>query len=534
MPIRPTFADRWLPRGVATWVAVLAALPILLGLTVTMDDGFYYLNIARHVAQGHGATFDGVHPTNGYHPLWMLMLVPVFWLTSSPAPALLAAKLLQGTLAVVTAWLLFRLARRHLDAPAASLVVLAWAAAVHPLFLSGMEHGLHTLLTVALALVLERVWGRARDPGVRACGAVGLVAALLVLARIDAALLVALVLTPPALRLSGAVRSPEAPGPGRWRALAALVGPPALVTLGYVASNLVAFGHASPVSSAVKRDWSRVLLSGDPLFRAEGWWAAKSAHLLRPLTGSLDRWESWPLRVGLLCIGLWLAVVVLSRWVPAIARRTGPIASWSPWALYGVLQVGIHGLWFHAGLSYAPWYFAVQPWLGPLLLVRLVAGPPVEPRSGARAVLRPALCLAIGSALVAVAAWTFAVEAREQRTFGPPPQRVVADWIDRTLPPDLVIGSWNAGMLGYWSGRRVVNLDGLVNSWRYFSEHRHELEHYLRSEGVDVLVDAFTGTTALSHVNVPLDFVTCQDVPIEVAVPRYDWSMRCCALLPVR
>src|SRR3954447_11568710 len=45
---------------------------------LTFDDAFYYFGIARNVAHGHGSTFDGIDPTNGYHPLWMLMAVPVY------------------------------------------------------------------------------------------------------------------------------------------------------------------------------------------------------------------------------------------------------------------------------------------------------------------------------------------------------------------------------------------------------------------------------------------------------------------------
>ncbi|MCC6476785.1 glycosyltransferase family 39 protein, partial [bacterium] len=46
------------------------------------DDGFYYLEIAENIVQGHGSTFDEVSSTNGYQPLWMLILLPIASLTS--------------------------------------------------------------------------------------------------------------------------------------------------------------------------------------------------------------------------------------------------------------------------------------------------------------------------------------------------------------------------------------------------------------------------------------------------------------------
>ena len=46
--------------------------------TLTFDDAYYYFGIARNVADGHGSTFDGINSTNGYHPLWLALCVPVF------------------------------------------------------------------------------------------------------------------------------------------------------------------------------------------------------------------------------------------------------------------------------------------------------------------------------------------------------------------------------------------------------------------------------------------------------------------------
>mgnify|MGYP001100851924 CR=1 FL=1 len=45
---------------------------------VVADDAFYYFAIARNVAAGLGPTFDGLAATNGFHPLWLLLLTPVF------------------------------------------------------------------------------------------------------------------------------------------------------------------------------------------------------------------------------------------------------------------------------------------------------------------------------------------------------------------------------------------------------------------------------------------------------------------------
>src|SRR4029077_13881509 len=61
---------------------------------------------------------------------------------------------------------------------------------------------------------------------------------------------------------------------------------------------------------------------------------------------------------------------------------------------------------------------------------------------------------------------------RERLGLNPEPLRDAAQWARVNLPADAVIGAWNAGAIGYLSERRVVNLDGVVNSWDYYQTQR--------------------------------------------------------------
>ena len=48
---------------------------------VNYDDAFYYYQIAYHMAEGRFSTFDGgLTRTNGYHPLWLFLITPFYWL----------------------------------------------------------------------------------------------------------------------------------------------------------------------------------------------------------------------------------------------------------------------------------------------------------------------------------------------------------------------------------------------------------------------------------------------------------------------
>ena len=71
------------------------------------EDAFYYFQIARNLAEGKFSTFDGgITRTNGYHPLWLFLITPFYWIFDKET-ALFAIKafeimLLAGGVALVT------------------------------------------------------------------------------------------------------------------------------------------------------------------------------------------------------------------------------------------------------------------------------------------------------------------------------------------------------------------------------------------------------------------------------------------------
>ena len=42
------------------------------------DDAYYYFQIAKNISLGNGPTFDQITNTNGFQPLWLIFLIPIF------------------------------------------------------------------------------------------------------------------------------------------------------------------------------------------------------------------------------------------------------------------------------------------------------------------------------------------------------------------------------------------------------------------------------------------------------------------------
>jgi hypothetical protein len=63
-------------------IALLAAflLPFQFLLNFAHDDSFFYIKTADNFAKGFGSTFDGISSTNGYHPLYFITLVIIFFI----------------------------------------------------------------------------------------------------------------------------------------------------------------------------------------------------------------------------------------------------------------------------------------------------------------------------------------------------------------------------------------------------------------------------------------------------------------------
>ena len=173
----------------------LADYRSLIGLDIYQDDAFYYLKLAQNVVHGRGLTFDGATPTNGFHPLYLFLLLPILALSGAdPIAPIHASALLLAAVAVLTGLLVFGLTRR-LAGPAAGLIALAvWALSPYftVLGINGLETGLAMFFALAAVFAyLEWIRPAGGAPSVRRAAALGVVFGLAALARIDLLLLLA-------------------------------------------------------------------------------------------------------------------------------------------------------------------------------------------------------------------------------------------------------------------------------------------------------------------------------------------------------
>jgi hypothetical protein len=121
------------------------------------DDAYYYFIVARNVAAGHGFTFDLINPTNGFHPLWLFINIPIF--AFSGADRILPLRIIVMLLALLnaaTGVVIYRLLKKYFLLGTAALISMLWVLlpSIHQVTTEdGLEAGLNAFSLAALLLI---------------------------------------------------------------------------------------------------------------------------------------------------------------------------------------------------------------------------------------------------------------------------------------------------------------------------------------------------------------------------------------------
>lgn len=123
----------------------------------SIDDAFYYYQVARNALNGYGFTFDQINLTNGFHPLWMVVCLGVFWLSRfNLLLPLRVLVLVSGIVNGLTGVVLYRLLRKELH-PAAAIVGACTWMLLPSIFSTTAMHGMEAAISALfLALFLSQ------------------------------------------------------------------------------------------------------------------------------------------------------------------------------------------------------------------------------------------------------------------------------------------------------------------------------------------------------------------------------------------
>jgi hypothetical protein len=543
-PRRPSLAvHRVVPRDAGTasliagglerqqWAPVLilfsAALPLLVGQALMpfeefvhrSDDAYYYFKLAANFPRLGYWSFDGVEASNGVQPLWAVLLTSVAQLAAWTGVT--HVYVLDRIFVVFTALVQFAAAMVLFDLLARQVSVgTGLAAAGAFLFPLGMVWGrLWGLESPLVALTLVSTasyYHRSFRPRPSAAGAaiLGALLGLVCLSRLNAGLFIPCLLAYHLLsRSAGTVAE-------RFRHVLVAGGVATAVVAPYLAWNVVHTGHVLPVSGVVKAigvekafaEWGvETRWSWSFLSAVFSHWYARAAWFIssRLLDGMwlagvrLVQHEAllWQ-PVLALVVALSLGPTLLGRpreWFEFLARRFHCLAPFSYFLFFAVLDAVV-AVWMFPTQTYAiPRWWLVS---SEILLVTLSA----TLTAAAVGFIGQRLVSARLRATVATAALALLIVAHARQTIGfywdgrveqydwnlswNDASYDAALWINRNVPKGELVGSWNAGALGYYTDRNVVNLDGLINNFAFLPYLRGDRVHeYVRLRNVRYISD---------------------------------------------
>jgi hypothetical protein len=136
-------------------------------LNFSHDDAFFYIKTADNFSKGLGSTFDGINPTNGYHPLYFLFLSFYFFLIhlfSNPSPEVLykAIFILDSTLMGLTLMIIYRILKFTAGNKHKFILYIPFFLTLTVIRDFGLETHLLSLLffIYAYAILRENIYGK--------------------------------------------------------------------------------------------------------------------------------------------------------------------------------------------------------------------------------------------------------------------------------------------------------------------------------------------------------------------------------------
>jgi len=417
--------------------------------TAFSDDSFYYLGPALSIAQGNGPTADGITKTNGFHPLWMGVLVVASFISNFDPDVLFDISLVLGALfSLGAAVMLYKIAEAFLPP--------LWSVVWTVFFISGTTIGLTTsgkeapliIFLITLLLWVEIKW---RDKNFYPY-AFGSLLGLIFLARTDAAFFAIGWFLFESVRIYLEEKQ-------LLVVIKKLLFPGLLIV--FFASiwfglSYYAYGTITQSSGEMKKLWRPENISQ----LSETWIGLKN------WVRGLQNYSGQNVII-LFMVGLVAA---------ALFKGKKPIDMAKLFNAYRPLVITIFALTIYiilAGSYYATkfWSLKVAPeWyyghaiLGVIFIGILITSFLLkhdELFSKSQWIL---IGLLMFSSVYGISKNVFFKNYDEFRQSKEDGEILrIAEYIDKNLPDSVVIGSFNSGMLQYYTQHSVINLDGLNN-----------------------------------------------------------------------
>jgi len=163
-----------------------------------VDDAFYYFTIARNIASGLGITYDGIHTTNGFQPLFLVLIAPFFLLgKNNIILPLHLVTVFSSLLSLGIGIILYKISKSVMDEWYALFILAIWSFS--PIIVDKELNGMETVLNLFLVAAttyyyISRITNHISNLKSTEIFTLGILLGLVILSRLDGIIFSAIII----------------------------------------------------------------------------------------------------------------------------------------------------------------------------------------------------------------------------------------------------------------------------------------------------------------------------------------------------
>lgn len=480
-----------LTRTAYTYIKIFS-LPTSEIISSIADDEFYVLQVAKNFAQGNGVTFDGTAPTTGFHPLYFLFLSLIYVIGNPDVVTFLMSSIVLKTLfylfsAILIFIIVKKLSFNHFYRKQLGVIIsLIFIAHPYMLFLifSGLEQLILIFFFLCFLLCYININITDKKKSGRSFVFCGILLGLTYLSRTDIIIILPFIL----LLIIFLQRK------NLKNAVLFALGFLAIIIPWYIFIHFNT-GSLAQDSGAVKMFLNESInlplakrFLSSWAFINKFWWPFLH-HELSYL---------YKLFWGLLFIaGVSLILNNISirkhrKWL----TNNLTLTSDTPLLLKINIQVVVICIFYSIliAITYGFLFSSAREWYYGLSIVAISLTLFISINFLFLFIKNQTLSVFSILMIVLFSIFVFSGMVSDQNFHlgkykNQKEMMVVSKWMKQNLPKTAIIGSWNSGIFGYFSERKVINLDGLINNDILKYLKSNSLYNYMKKRKINYIID---------------------------------------------
>jgi hypothetical protein len=433
-----------------------------------VDDTFYGFSISKNIAHGNDMSFDGKDPSNGFQPLWLFVIAPFFLLTDNVYLSINLILTFATIIDILTLFLIFKFTKLFFDDKIA--LVAAALYGLNPLIIFQTLSGIDVILSVFFVMLTMFFYLKNKDNlNLKNNIMLGIFLGLSILTRMDNIFLFAVII----LHILFKNYKNKLKDAFKKCILITLIA--FIINLPWLLWNFLTFGTILPSSGIARYELnhgigpffdynlkSNLELMSENLYRSLG--------IIYHQLGVVN----FDFNSITVLLPIFLTIILLF----SISIKN--IKKLNIFLTYGAFIFIFYGFYF---LGVQIRYFT--PFI-PAFLILLVLG--LQSMSN-KISKNKNIFYIISLALLAIIIINGIQQWNDGYFKWQTPLYQDALWLKENTKSDEISASFNTGILSFFSERRVINLDGVVNSEAIAAIKNKSVVDYMKKKNVSTWVD---------------------------------------------